>query len=239
MTTQDLSMRVERSAKTLRELTLDKMRDAIVSLRFRPGERLVERDLCDLLGVSRTVVREVLRHLEAEGFVQTQGHRGPVVARATPEEARQIYDIRSMLEGAAARACAEARDDAIAARLEAALAGIRTAYDGKSPVAVIAATTEFYEALFASAGMTVAWAIVSSLNARINHLRALTIATPGRDAAGPAQMAKIVAAIRRGDGEAAALACREHVARASALAQDLLAEAAPPVTLATTRRGGA
>ncbi|WP_163535827.1 GntR family transcriptional regulator, partial [Klebsiella pneumoniae] len=71
MSAGELPMRVDRSAKTLRELTLEKMREAIVSLRFRPGDRLVERDLCEQLGVSRTVVREVLRHLEAEGIVQT------------------------------------------------------------------------------------------------------------------------------------------------------------------------
>lgn len=224
MKTQDLSMRVERSAKTLRELTLDKMRDAIVSLRFRPGDRLVERDLCELLGVSRTVVREVLRHLEAEGFVQTQGHRGPVVAKATPDEARQIYDIRGMLEGAAARACAEAGTIETIERLDGALTRIRKAYTGKAPVAVVSAATDFYAALFEGAGMTVAWAIVCSLNSRINHLRALTIATPGRDAEGPAQMARIVEAIRHGDGEAAAQACQKHIARASALAQGLLAE---------------
>ncbi|MBN9065435.1 MAG: GntR family transcriptional regulator, partial [Rhizobiales bacterium] len=59
------AIRVERPAKTLRELALDKVRDAIISGYFKPGERLVERDLCAQLGVSRTIVREVLRHLEA------------------------------------------------------------------------------------------------------------------------------------------------------------------------------
>lgn len=58
------SLKIDRSVKTLRELTLEKMRDAILSAYFKPGERLVERSLCEELGVSRSIVREVLRHLE-------------------------------------------------------------------------------------------------------------------------------------------------------------------------------
>lgn len=65
------AIRVERPTKTLRELALDKVRDAIVDGYFRPGDRLVERDLCAQLGVSRTIVREVLRHLESEGPSRT------------------------------------------------------------------------------------------------------------------------------------------------------------------------
>lgn len=236
MSVPDLPMRVERNVKTLRELTLEKMREAIVSLRFRPGDRLVERDLCEQLGVSRTVVREVLRHLEAEGFVQTQGHRGPVVAKATPEEARQIYEIRGMLEGLAARACAEAGSLETIKRLETALNGIKKAYAGKAPVAVVTAATDFYEALFDGAGKTVAWTIVCSLNSRINHLRALTIATPGRDKEGPAQMAKIINAIRQRNGDAAFQACLEHIVSASGIAHSILQEGALPTNLKTDSR---
>src|SRR5215510_13767336 len=100
-------LRVERSAKTLRGLVLEKMRDAILEFRLRPGERLVERTLCDRLGVSRTVVREVLRHLEAEGIVENIPHQGPAVARPDPAKAAQIYEIRALLEAEAARACAQ------------------------------------------------------------------------------------------------------------------------------------
>ena len=62
---------IDRPAKTLRQLALEKMREAILTMKFRPGERLVERALCERLGVSRSVVREVLRHLESEGLVET------------------------------------------------------------------------------------------------------------------------------------------------------------------------
>ena len=76
-------MRVVRNLMTLRELTLEKMRGTILSFRFKPGDRLVERDLCEQLGVSRSIVREVLRHLDAEGLVEIMPQRGPIVANPT------------------------------------------------------------------------------------------------------------------------------------------------------------
>src|SRR4029079_6883226 len=114
---QNAEMRVDRSARTLRELTLEKLRDAILDFRFQPGERLVERTLCDRLGVSRTVVREVLRHLEAEGLVEIIARQGPIVARLDPEQVAEIYELRGLLEANAARACAEQSTPELVQRL--------------------------------------------------------------------------------------------------------------------------
>ena len=216
------SLLVDRPTKTLRELALERMRNAIVNLHFQPGDRLVERDLCAQLGVSRTVVREVLRHLESEGLVVTNGTRGPTVAVTTPEEARQIYEIRGLLEGVAARGCAESEDKSFVEALDAALAEIEEAYRLGDMAAVLAATTTFYSALFAASGKTVAWGIVTSLTARINHLRSMTIKTTGRHSEGPKEMKRIVRAIRKGAGEEAFAAAQAHVQRASEIAQHLL-----------------
>ncbi|KPL51925.1 GntR family transcriptional regulator [Prosthecomicrobium hirschii] len=217
------SLRVDRPAKTLRELTLVKMREAILTQHFRPGDRLVERELCEQLGVSRTIVREVLRHLETEGLVTTLQARGPIVSRTSAAEALQIYEIRGALEGIAARACAELGDAAVAADLDAAIGRIRTAYRGKDMAGVLEATSEFYGTLFSASGKDIAWSIVSSLTVRINHLRSMTIKTPGRDQQGPEQMQRIVDAIRAGDGAAAETAALQHVRAASDIARRLLA----------------
>ena len=139
----DSSIRVERPTKTLRELTLDKVRNAIVTGHFRPGDRLVERDLCSQLGVSRTVVREVLRHLETEGLVVNPPTRGPMVASLDIGEARQIYEIRGALEGMAAKLCAERNDLNIISALDAALANIRQCYLKKDMTGVLTNTTIF------------------------------------------------------------------------------------------------
>ncbi len=72
----DDSFKVNRNPVTLREIVLDKLRSAIMNFQLLPGDRLVERDLCDRLGVSRTSVREALRHLESEGLVEFADAKG-------------------------------------------------------------------------------------------------------------------------------------------------------------------
>ena len=209
---------VDRSAKSLRQLALEKLRGAILELRFRPGERLVERTLCARLGVSRSVVREVLRHLEAEGLVVSIPGHGPAVANPDPAQIGQIYELRSILEGMAARHCAERAGPAERAALRAALARVKDGYAMADPGAVLRATTEFYETMFRAAGRTVAWDVVMGRNGRITHLRATTIATEGRDRDGVAEMERIHEAIAARDPAAAEAASIAHVRSAMGLA---------------------
>ncbi|MGB7480377.1 MAG: GntR family transcriptional regulator, partial [Burkholderiaceae bacterium] len=69
-----------RKPESLRSHVENFLRDAIMNGRFQPGERLRERELCELLDVSRPSLREALRRLEAEKLIKTVLHRGPVVA---------------------------------------------------------------------------------------------------------------------------------------------------------------
>jgi DNA-binding GntR family transcriptional regulator len=224
----DSFLRVDRPAKTLRELALHKMREAITKLHFRPGDRLVERELCAQLGVSRTIVREVLRHLESEGLVTNFPNKGPAVAHMSRDEARQIYEIRGALEGMAARLCAEQADEAAVQALEDALNDIREYYRQQDFAGVLAGTTEFYRKLFEIVDRHVAWGIVNMLTVRINHLRSFTIKTDKRDIEGPEQMAQIVNAIRNHDGDGAHKAATRHVARAAQLADIILSQMPEP-----------
>ena len=228
MTSQARMIKVERPAKTLRELALDKLRDAIGGGYFEPGQRLVERDLCDQLGVSRTIVREVLRHLESEGLVANLPNKGPIVAHLDLAEAKQIYEIRGALEGMAARLCAERRDHAVADLLENELKGIRQSYRDGTLSGVLEHTTSFYQILFTSVERHVAWGVVNSLTVRINHLRSMTIKTSDRNTTGPAEMDRILKAIRDGDGPGAYQAAIDHVNNASAIAERVLASRAKP-----------
>jgi DNA-binding GntR family transcriptional regulator len=220
--TDEYALTVDRDTKTLRELALEKMRAAILDLRFRPGERLIERTLCERLGVSRTVVREVLRHLETEGFVETIPHHGPAVARLDLASALQIYDLRALLEADAAGAFALTATPEQLDGLKNAMQSIETAFQNQIPHLVLKATTRFYEVMFTSAGKTVAWEIVQRLNARITHLRALTISTPNRQENSIAEMHRILQAIGDHDGPAASAASIDHVRTVASLARKAL-----------------
>lgn len=218
------SLKVERRTVTLRELALEKMRTAILEARFHPGERLVERTLCEILGVSRTVVREVLRHLQTEGLVDSLPNQGPIVAVLDASSAAQIYEIRALLEGEAAKACAERADEHTVEKLASYIDEIRLAFEAQDHQRVKSLTSAFYECLFISGNKHVAWEIVQSLTARINRLRALTIASDDRGRQAVDEMRVILRAIQMRDGVRARAAAIAHVHRVAQIAQTLLAQ---------------
>lgn len=224
LSAQDLSaLRIDTPPVTLRAMALERMRQAIISGVFRPGQRLVERTLCDQLGVSRSVIREVIRHLDAEGFVTTEG-QGPVVSRLTWDDAREIYEIRSALESAAVEACARVADDAAKATLRAAVETIERCAQRGDWIAVLAATETFYGTIFATGGRPIAREIVQRLNGRIAQLRVLTLGSENRQVTGPRRIREIYEAIAANDATAAGEACRTHIGEACAIAERLLAE---------------
>lgn len=209
---------------TLRDMVQERLREAIIEGHFKPGERLVERPLCEQLGVSRTVIRETIRYLEAEGLVDILPGRGPIIATMNWEDARQIYDIRRMLETAAARTCARQITPERAHRLQDALTHLRQEVSDKTPGALFRATADFYAEIFEGAGHHVAWGIVQRLNGRISRLRMLTLATTERQQPGPAHMQAICDAIISGDPDAAETAVRSHLDDTAAIAERVLAE---------------
>src|ERR1700727_2451294 len=140
------TLRIE-DVPTARSMVAQKLREAIMSGTFKPGQRLVERELCEMTGVSRPSIREALRLLEADGMVNTVPHRGPVVSTISLEEARQLYDARAVLEGFAGRECARLRDPAVVRRMGAALTRLKAAFAKADMIAVLEAKTDFYSAL--------------------------------------------------------------------------------------------
>jgi DNA-binding GntR family transcriptional regulator len=224
--------------KSLRELAQEAVRQAILDLRFRPGERLIERTLCSELGVSRTVVREVLRFLEAEGLIEISPNRGPVVATIKPADIDQIYELRSHLEGLAAAECARLAGPSDIAVLEDAIKELRTARTNEDPRLSLRAANRFYQQMFAISRKSVAWGVVEGLNLRINALRTMTITSAGRQKVALKEMERIFKAISTGDAKAARQAAIDHVEAAAAVARRLLAEepASDPQAAAQPRK---
>lgn len=87
--------------------TVDAVRAMILDGRFAPGARLGEADLAEAVGVSRTPVREALRHLAAEGLVEITPNKGARVVEWTQAELEQVFDLRAEVEGLAARLAAQ------------------------------------------------------------------------------------------------------------------------------------
>jgi DNA-binding GntR family transcriptional regulator len=216
--------KIKHPPATLRDMVQERMREAIIEGHFKPGERLVERPLCEQLGVSRTVIRETIRYLEAEGLVEILPGRGPIVATMNWQDARQIYDIRRMLETAAARTCAEQITPDRAEALRNALVQLQQGFEDKTPGTLFRATADFYAEIFAGAGHHIAWDIVQRLNGRISRLRMLTLATKDRAKPGPDHMQAICTAIVSGDADAAEAAVHNHLNDTATIAERALAE---------------
>lgn len=217
-------LRVDENTK-LREKTSKVLREAIISGHFKPGFRLVERDLCEMTGVSRSSIREALRYLESEGLVESRGIKGVFVRSLTAEAAAEIYEVRAALESEAARHFCERATDAQVEAIVAAYNVVRRTA-GMDPKGYQEATDRFFEILFAGARNATAESLMRSLRARISFLRALTgrIAPPERSQGSVEQMGNIVKALISRDGDAAAIECRRFVTRSAKFAAEVLAQ---------------
>jgi GntR family transcriptional regulator, trigonelline degradation regulator len=222
-----LSEQVARIAAPLREQVSDILRKEIVTMRLRPGQRLIERELIESIGVSRTTIREALRELAAEGLITTIPQKGAVVATPSLKEAAEVYEVRALLEGAAARTFAEEATDAQIQALRDAWQAVKTAADGPREdgyIELLATKGTFYSVLFDGAGNTTIRQIIEGLQARVARLRAESLSAPGRTAESVAEIGAIVDAMEARDGEAAAAAASFHVRQAAAAAFARLSE---------------
>ncbi len=219
-----MSLRVEPETQILRDRTTTTLRNAILNQHFRPGERLVERRLCEETGVSRTCVREALRHLEAEGLVVREANKGMFVAKVGEEEARQIYEVRELLEAGMARHFVERASESQLADLVAAAGEIRATIFGGDTKAYVAALDAFTEALMAGGDNEVARELHKRLRARITFLRSLTSRTMQESAKHEslAAVQRIAEALQARDADAAEASCRSYVRRSAGVAIALL-----------------
>lgn len=214
--------KVARLAAPLRHSVVESIRDAIALGRFTTGQRLPERALCELTGVSRTLVREALRQLESEGLIIVVPHRGPIVAGVTPGQAEGIYQVRAELEGLAAERFAAKAGPAEKKALKAAFRQLKTALTSADPLDRINAKNHFYDCLIEGAGNEALGQALNMLNARITVLRATSLQTPGRGKESIAELSELVDALMDGDAAAARAAAVRHVAKAAEVALENL-----------------
>ncbi len=209
---------------TLRRQIEKAVRDAITSGRYPPGARLVERELCEELGVSRTSLREALRKLEAEKLVEIVPHKGPVVAIISIEEARELYALRGVLEGFAAREFAtNGSEAAIEEFAEGAKQLRREALSGDT-AKVLEAKSSLYNIMLGNCGNHLVREVLQSLFSRINILRATSLMHPNRIEASLNEIDALATALAARDASEAERIASLHVANACVVAIQLLAQ---------------
>jgi GntR family transcriptional regulator, trigonelline degradation regulator len=197
-----------------RDQAFERLRDAIITGHFAPGARLIERELCEAMGVSRTSIREVLRRLEAEQLIEVEPRKGPIVARLTRKQVEEIYEVRAMLEAAIVRRFTmEASAENIAAlkRINETLSRVR---DQGDVVAIVNTTRQFIEYMMGVVDHELIGDMLRKLNARISVARVLAISVPGRLQQSARELEIVMEAIERRDAEGAAQSLMTYVRNA-------------------------
>ena len=205
---------------TVQRQTVVKLRDAILSGHFKPGERLVEAGLCAMMNVSRTSIREALRRIEAEKLIVIVPNKGPSVAEITWEEAEEIYHVRAMLEAEAAALFARRATAADVKKMRKALAVFTKATERNDALGRLEGTSQFYEVMLAGCGNRIIRELLAGLVARVNFLRARSMSRPGRARHSVTELRRILAAVEKRDAAAAGAAAVEHVVAACAAARE-------------------
>jgi DNA-binding GntR family transcriptional regulator len=208
--------------RTLPAQIADRIAAAIVEERFAPGERLNEKLLSEQFGVSRAPLREALRMLETRGLVRITPQRGARVTLLSRDEVLQLFEIREVLVGLAAREVARRWDEALAARLEPALAALESAV----------AEPDAYARASAAATLDIAHAsgnprlaeMIRSFASQIGRYARLGLAARPRRDRSLRNWRALFGAFRAGDADAAdtlqrCLASENREAALSAMAQ--------------------
>ena len=134
---------------SIREQSLDSLREAILSGELKPGQALTEMDLARQLGVSRAPIREALRILNSEGLVETIPYRGTTVTRLSRVDIEEIYSMRMLLESYALERVMAAGDPALYQQLRGMVGEMISAGDRGDLGAVNALDRDFHDALIA------------------------------------------------------------------------------------------
>ena len=189
----------------------EEVRQAIIELRLKPGEPLREATMAEQLGVSKTPVREALARLEQEGLVETTSFKGAVVSGYSSEDLKEIYELRELLEGAAARAAATSASEETLTRLAALVAESRELHARDDLAGLAALLGAFDLLIYEQVANERIRALIENLKAHLARIGRLTEEIPGRVKASVQEHAAIVDAIAAHDADGAERSMRIHI----------------------------
>jgi DNA-binding GntR family transcriptional regulator len=187
------------------------LRDAIVSGELTPGRQLSENELAELLGVSRTPIREALIRLGDDRLVAIIPQLGTFVSRISTSAVQDAQFIREALECSAIRLTAERAERGDLAALDAIVTRQAQVRDAGDFDRFYVLDDEFHGALCELSGHGVAWSLAQRANGHLNRVRRLSLPQPRYLTEMVAEHQLVVEAVRRGDPDAAELSLRHHL----------------------------
>lgn len=202
------------SYKPLRELVLEAIREAIINGTLKPRERLMEIQLAEELGVSRTPIREALRKLEMEGFIVMVPRKGAYVADLSFKDIADVFEIRSALEGLAASLAAERITEEELDEMERCLVEKAEAIATNDIEKLVRVDTKFHDTIYKASRNERLSNIINNLREQIQRYRATTLAYPGRMQESLDEHRAIVEALQARDTKLARQLAGEHIENA-------------------------
>jgi DNA-binding GntR family transcriptional regulator len=197
-----------------------------LNFQLKPGQRLVEREFIERLGVSRTTFREAIRELAAEGLLTVVAQKGARVSAPSIEEAADLYEVRSALESLVVTRFVERAADHEVRSLKATVRNFKKVSARTTNILeLLRAKEDFYEVLVRGARSNALQQLLEGIKARVHALRATSLSHPGRVKETAAELEAIVAAISDRDAPLASRLCAEHVRNACNIALASLREA--------------
>lgn len=200
--------------KPLRELVFESLREAIIGGQLRPGERMMEIQMAEEMGVSRTPVREAIRKLELEGLVLMIPRKGAYVAGLSLKDIADVFEIRRALEGLAAELAADRITEDELEKLERYLVIIAEQIEAGDLDKVVEIDTDFHTLLYQASRNQRLTQIINNLREQIQRFRTTSLAYPGRMKNALEEHRKIVEAISSRDGDQARRIAQEHIENA-------------------------
>ncbi len=198
----------------LREAVCESLRNAIKSGVLAPGERLMEVQLADELGISRTPIREAIRKLEQEGYVIMLPRRGTYVSSVSVHDVQEIFEIRSALESLSIGLAARRIESDELDQLQQLLA-LTEKYIKLGDIDNIVKTDiEFHGLLYSVSRNERLGIIINNLKEQLARFRKQSMSYPGRLKDTLDEHREMVEAIANGDVEAARDAAERHMERA-------------------------
>lgn len=194
--------------QTREEFVAGRLREAILRGDLAPGERLDESALAVALGVSRTPIRSALRILAAESLVELQPHRGAVVNELSPDELGEVYLVRTILEGTAARLAAPRMDEERIVALEGILDELERTAD---PNRWLVLNNQFHSTIYQAAGRPRMLSIIEYVRNIATPYILQFIEKPGHMESSREDHRRIFEACKKRDGQLAELEVRKHL----------------------------